>query len=170
MIAALTAASAVCCFGAAYATHMMLPVKPVTPAEILKNQSTLNTVNLLTFNELKPLTTQQRIDAYTSGRANLQDVMMATADRQTLNQSYVAIAKKIETFPPESTERGQHEFLKKAADDHFSGFVPKADSATPPTLVSSAPSSRKVFSPSRPRSEGASTPTGAPLPQSSVSE
>ena len=172
MIAALTAASAVCCFGAAYATHMMLPVKPVTPAEILKNQSTLNTVNLLTFNELKPLTTQQRIDAYTSGRANLQDVMMATADRQTLNQSYVAIAKKIETFPPESTERGQHEFLKKAADDHFSGFVPKQETQTPPTPtpLSSAPSSRKVFSPSHARSPGASTPTGAPLQQSSVSE
>lgn len=124
MIAALTAGSAVCCFGAAYAAHMMLPVKPVNDAEILKNQSTLNTVNLLTFNELKTRPLQERIDAYTSSRANLQDVMMVTADRPTLNQSYVAIAKKIPTLPAESKERGQYEFLKKAADDHFTGFIP----------------------------------------------
>ena len=75
MIAALTAGSAVCCFGVAYASHMILPVKPVTPAEILKNQSTLNTLNFLTKDELKTRSIQERIAAYTSSRANLLDVL-----------------------------------------------------------------------------------------------
>ena len=162
MIAALTAGSAVCCFGAAYATHMMLPVKPVNAAEILKNQSTLNTVNLLTFNELKDRPLQERIDAYTSSRANLQDVMMVTTDRPTLNQSYVAIAKKIPTLPAESKERGQYEFLKKAADDHFTGFIPPptATVTPPPTATVTPPSTATVTPPST----ATVTPPPAPAP------
>ena len=155
MIAALTAGSAVCCFGAAYATHMMLPVKPVNAADILKNQSTLNTVNLLTFNELKTRPLQERIDAYTSCRANLQDVMMVTADRPTLNQSYVAIAKKIPTLPAESKERGQYEFLKKAADDHFTGFIP---SPTAPTTPPPPPPRATVTPPPPPPPRATVTP------------
>ena len=193
MIAALTAGSAVCCFGVAYATHMILPVKPVNAAEILKNQSTLNTVNLLTFNELKTRPLQERIDAYTSSRANLQDVMMSTTERPTLNQSYVAIAKKIPTLPPESKERGQYEFLKKAADDHFSGFVPvpapPPAPAPPPTAPAPPPpppapapaaiptpplpkaSSRDLsFSPVHARSPARQTPKGGRRRRSSVSE
>ena len=204
MIAALTAGSAVCCFGVAYATHMILPVKPVTPAEILKNQSTLNTLNFLTKDELKTRSIQERIAAYTSSRANLLDVLLVTADKPTLNQAYVVIAKKIETFPPGSEERGQYEFLRKAADDHLSGFVPKpptdgqpnqllqesqkliasipfpAPAATPapapapapiPTPgLPSDPSSRRIFSPSRPRSSATSTPTGGRRRRSSISE
>ena len=191
MIAALTAGSAVCCFGAAYAAHMMLPVKPVNDAEILKNQSTLNTVNLLTFNELKTRPIQERIDAYTSSRANLQDVMMATTDRPTLNQSYVAIAKKIPTLPAESKERGQYEFLKKAADDHFTGFIPPpapapapapapqplpaklqgpADVSIPTPSVPEASSRNLAFSPVRARSPAAQTPKGGRRRRSSVSE
>ena len=188
MIAALTAGSAVCCFGAAYATHMMLPVKPVNAAEILKNQSTLNTVNLLTFNELKDRPLQERIKAYTSSRANLQDVMMVTAERPTLNQSYAAIAKKIPTLPPESTERGQYEFLKKAADDHFTGFIPPptppADTPAPapapaPATPAPAPetpllpgaSSRELsFSPVHARTPARQTPKGGRRRRSLVSE
>ena len=193
MIAALTAGSAVCCFGAAYATHMMLPVKPVNAAEILKNQSTLNTVNLLTFNELKDRPLQERINAYTSSRANLQDVMMVTAERPTLNQSYAAIAKKIPTLPPESTERGQYEFLKKAADDHFTGFIPPAPptppadtpapapAPTPPAPPAPAPapatpllpeaSSRELsFSPVHARTPARQTPKGGRRRRSLVSE
>jgi hypothetical protein len=143
MIAALTAGSAVCCFGASYAAHQMLPVKPVNPEDALKNKSTMNTVNILTSDELKSRTLKERIDAYTSGRANLQDVMMITTEKGSLNQAYVAIAKKIPTLPPRSEQRGQYEFLKKAADDHYSGFVPSASS-------------------------GAATPTGAVLPVLSV--
>ena len=204
MIAALTAGSAVCCFGVAYATHMILPVKPVTPAEILKNQSTLNTLNFLTKDELKTRSIQERIAAYTSSRANLLDVLLVTADKPTLNQAYVVIAKKIETFPPGSEERGQYEFLRKAADDHLNGFVPPkptdgqpnqllqesqkliasipfpVPAATPapapaptpiPTPVLPAdPSSRRVFSPARPRSSATSTPTGGRRRRSSISE
>ena len=190
MIAALTAGSAVCCFGAAYATHMMLPVKPVNAAEILKNQSTLNTVNLLTFNELKDRPLQERINAYTSSRANLQDVMMVTAERPTLNQSYVAIAKKIPTLPPESTERGQYEFLKKAADDHFTGFIPppapptaQPTATTPPApapapappapatpLLPEASSRELSFAPVHARSPARQTPKGGRRRRSSVSE
>ena len=189
MIAALTAGSAVCCFGVAYATHMMLPVKPVNAAEILKNQSTLNTVNLLTFNELKDRPLQERIDAYTSSRANLQDVMMVTAERPSLNQSYVAIAKKIPTLPPESKERGQYEFLKKAADDHFTGFIPPPAPPTatvpppppptattppapaPPTPLLPAASNRDLsFSPVHARSPARQTPKGGRRRRSSVSE
>ena len=199
MIAALTAGSAVCCFGAAYAAHMMLPVKPVNDAEILKNQSTLNTVNLLTFNELKTRPIQERIDAYTSSRANLQDVMMATTDRPTLNQSYVAIAKKIPTLPAESKERGQYEFLKKAADDHFTGFIPPptatvtppaptppapapapqpvpaklqgpADVSIPTPSVPEASSRNLAFSPVHTRSPAGQTPKGGRRRRSSISE
>ena len=183
MIAALTAGSAVCCFGVAYASHMMLPVKPVTPAEILKNQSTLNTVNVLTFNELKDRPLQERINAYTSSRANLQDVMMATAERPTLNQSYVAIAKKIPTLPPESAERGQYEFLKKAADDHYTGFIPPPTATVPPppppTATTPPPPSRLLpeassrelsFSPVHARSSARQTPRGGRHRRSSVSE
>ena len=210
MIAALTAGSAVCCFGVAYASHMILPVKPVTPAEILKNQSTLNTLNFLTKDELKTRSIQERIAAYTSSRANLLDVLLVTADKPTLNQAYVVVAKKIETFPPGSEERGQYEFLRKAADDHLSGFVPPkptdgqpnqllqesqkliasipfpAPAATPapapaptpaptptpiPTpVLPSDPSSRRVFSPARPRSSATSTPTGGRRRRSSISE
>lgn len=181
MIAALTAGSAVCCFGVAYATHMMLPVKPVNAAEILKNQSTLNTVNLLTFNELKDRPLQERIDAYTSSRANLQDVMMATTERPTLNQSYVAIAKKIPTLPAESKERGQYEFLKKAADDHFSGFVPPptapappppapAPAAIPTPALPEASSRNLAFSPVHARSPARQTPKGGRRRRSLVSE
>jgi hypothetical protein len=129
MIAALTAGSAVCCFGASYLAHQFLPVKPVNPEDALKNKSTLNTVNILTFDELKTRSLKERIDAYTSGRANLQDVMMVTSEKATLNQAYVAIAKKIAGLPPRSEQRGQYEFLKTAADDHYSGFVPSASSA-----------------------------------------
>ena len=161
MIAALTAGSAVCCFGVAYATHMILPVKPVNAAEMMKNQSTLNTVNLLTFNELKTRPLQERIDAYTSSRANLQDVMMVTAERPTLNQSYVAIAKKIPTLPAESKERGQYEFLKKAADDHFTGFIPVPSPPTattpPPTATTPPPTATTPPPP-------ATTPPPAPAP------
>jgi hypothetical protein len=185
MIAALTAGSAVCCFGAAYATHMMLPVKPVNAAEILKNQSTLNTVNLLTFNELKDRPLQERINAYTSSRANLQDVMMVTAERPTLNQSYVAIAKKIPTLAPGSTERGQYEFLKKAADDHFTGFIPPPAATVPPPPPAPAPAPAPVpatpllpaasnrnlsFSPVPARSPARQTPKGGRRRRSSVSE
>ena len=204
MIAALTAGSAVCCFGVAYASHMILPVKPVTPAEILKNQSTLNTLNFLTKEELKTRSIQERIAAYTSSRANLLDVLLVTADKPTLNQAYVVIAKKIETFPPGSEERGQYEFLRKAADDHLSGFVPPkptdgqpnqllqesqkliasipfpapaatpapapAPAPTPTPVLPSDPSSRRVFSPSRPRSSATSTPTGGRRRRSSISE
>lgn len=203
MIAALTAGSAVCCFGVAYATHMILPVKPVTPAEILKNQSTLNTLNFLTKEELKTRSIQERIAAYTSSRANLLDVLLVTADKPTLNQAYVVIAKKIETFPPGSEERGQYEFLRKAADDHLSGFVPKpptdnqpnqliqesqkliasipfpapaapapapAPTPIPTPELPSAPSSRRVFAPSRPRPSATSTPTGGRRRRSSVSD
>ena len=204
MIAALTAGSAVCCFGVAYASHMILPVKPVTPAEILKNQSTLNTLNFLTKDELKTRSIQERIAAYTSSRANLLDVLLVTADKPTLNQAYVVIAKKIETFPPGSEERGQYEFLRKAADDHLSGFVPPkptdgqpnqllqesqkliasipfpapaatpapapAPAPTPTPVLPSDPSSRRVFSPSRPRSSATSTPTGGRRRRSSISE
>ena len=206
MIAALTAGSAVCCFGVAYASHMILPVKPVTPAEILKNQSTLNTLNFLTKDELKTRSIQERIAAYTSSRANLLDVLLVTADKPTLNQAYVVLAKKIETFPPGSEERGQYEFLRKAADDHLSGFVPPkptdgepnqllqesqkliasipfpapaaepapgpAPTPTPiPTpVLPSDPSSRRVFSPARPRSSATSTPTGGRRRRSSISE
>lgn len=182
MIAALTAGSAVCCFGVAYATHMMLPVKPVNAAEILKNQSTLNTVNLLTFNELKTRPLQERIDAYTSSRANLQDVMMVTAERPSLNQSYAAIAKKIPTLPPESKERGQYEFLKKAADDHFTGFIPPPTAPVPPPAPATAPpapatpllpeaSSRELsFSPVHARSPARQTPKGGRRRRSLVSE
>ena len=210
MIAALTAGSAVCCFGVAYASHMILPVKPVTPAEILKNQSTLNTLNFLTKEELKTRSIQERIAAYTSSRANLLDVLLVTADKPTLNQAYVVVAKKIETFPPGSEERGQYEFLRKAADDHLNGFVPPkptdgqpnqllqesqkliasipfpAPAATPapapaptpaptptpiPTpVLPSDPSSRRVFSPARPRSSATSTPTGGRRRRSSISE
>lgn len=132
MIAALTAGSAVCCFGVAYASHSVLPVKPVTPAEILKNQSTLNTLNFLTKEELTTRSIKERIEAYTSGRANLGDVMVITADKPTINQAYVVIAKKIEQSPPESEERGQFEFLKKAADDHYSGLIVVPTPASPP--------------------------------------
>lgn len=204
MIAALTAGSAVCCFGVAYASHMILPVKPVTPAEILKNQSTLNTLNFLTKDELKTRSIQERIAAYTSSRANLLDVLLVTADKPTLNQAYVVVAKKIETFPPGSEERGQYEFLRKAADDHLNGFIPPkptdgqpnqllqesqkliesipfpAPAATPapapaptpiPTpVLPSDPSSRRVFSPARPRSSATSTPTGGRRRRSSISE
>ncbi len=204
MIAALTAGSAVCCFGVAYASHMILPVKPVTPAEILKNQSTLNTLNFLTKEELKTRSIQERIAAYTSSRANLLDVLLVTADKPTLNQAYVVIAKKIETFPPGSEERGQYEFLRKAADDHLSGFVPKpptdgqpnqllqesqkliasipfpvpaatpapapAPTPIPTPVLPSDPSSRRVFSPARPRSSATSTPTGGRRRRSSISE
>ena len=204
MIAALTAGSAVCCFGVAYASHMILPVKPVTPAEILKNQSTLNTLNFLTKEELKTRSIQERIAAYTSSRANLLDVLLVTADKPTLNQAYVVIAKKIETFPPGSEERGQYEFLRKAADDHLSGFVPPkptdgqpnqllqesqkliasipfpapaatpapapAPAPTPTPVLPSDPSSRRVFSPARPRSSATSTPTGGRRRRSSISE
>ena len=206
MIAALTAGSAVCCFGVAYASHMILPVKPVTPAEILKNQSTLNTLNFLTKEELKTRSIQERIAAYTSSRANLLDVLLVTADKPTLNQAYVVIAKKIETFPPGSEERGQYEFLRKAADDHLSGFVPPkptdgepnqllqesqkliasipfpvpaAEPAPAPApiptpiptpVLPSDPSSRRVFSPARPRSSATSTPTGGRRRRSSISE
>ena len=169
MIAALTAGSAVCCFGAAYATHMMLPVKPVNAAEILKNQSTLNTVNLLTFNELKDRPLQERINAYTSSRANLQDVMMVTAERPTLNQSYAAIAKKIPTLPPESTERGQYEFLKKAADDHFTGFIPPAPPTPPADTPAPAPAPAPATTPPAPPAP-APAPATPLLPEASSRE
>jgi len=139
MIAALTAGSAICCFGASYAAHQMLPVKPVNPEDALKNKSTMNTVNILTADELKTRTLKERIDAYTSGRANLQDVMTVTTEKPTLNQAYVAIAKKIPTLPPRSEQRGQYEFLKKAADDHYSGFVPSASSAVAPPTDAALP-------------------------------
>jgi hypothetical protein len=133
MIAALTAGSAVCCFGVAFASHMILPVRPVTSAEVLKNQSTFNTLNFLSVEELKTRSIKERITAYTSSRANLQDVMIVTSGSPTLNQAYVVIAKKIETLPVGSEERGYYEFLKKASDDHFSGIVQQPSEALPPT-------------------------------------
>jgi hypothetical protein len=173
MIAALTAGSAVCCFGVAYASHMILPVKPVTPAEILKNQSTLNTLNFLTKDELKIRSIQDRITAYTSGRANLIDVLLVTTDKPTLNQAYVVVAKKIETFPPGSEERGQYEFLRKAADDHLSGFVPKQPEpnqlAQAQNLVASIPFPA-VPTPSQPPSSATLTPTGGRRRRSSISD
>ena len=84
MIAALTAGSAVCCFGASYAAHQMLPVKPVNPEDALKNKSTMNTVNILTADELKTRSLKERIDAYTSSRANLQDVMSHGTEKKFL--------------------------------------------------------------------------------------
>ena len=131
MIAALTAGSAVCCFGAAYMSHQFFPVVPVSDGDLIKNKSTLGTVNLVSPSELKEKTLKERIQAYTSGQANLQDVLLVTTEKPTLNQAYVVIAKKIEQLPPGSEERGQYEFLKKAADDHYSGFVPSSTPAQP---------------------------------------
>jgi len=131
MIAALTAGSAVCCFGVAYMSHQVFPVVPVSDGDLIKNKSTLGTVNLVSPSELKEKTLKERIQAYTSGQANLQDVLLVTTEKPTLNQAYVVVAKKIEQLPSGSEERGQYEFLKKAADDHYSGFVPASAPAQP---------------------------------------
>jgi hypothetical protein len=65
--------------------------------------------------------------------------MTVTTEKPTLNQAYDAIAKKIPTLPPRSEQRGQYEFLKKAADDHYSGFVPSASSAAAPPTDAALP-------------------------------
>ena len=141
MIAALTAGSTVCCFGVAYLTHMILPVKPVSGGDLLKYRSTLNTLNVLSREDLKSRSLQDRIDAYTDKRANLEDVFVVTTGEPTMDRAYVSIAKKIERIT-DPNERGQYEFLKLAADTHFT--KPDLTPAEPVTSLSTGGSRRRV--------------------------
>jgi hypothetical protein len=143
---AIGVGSAVCCFGAAYAAHMIFPTKPIAEGDILLSQSTMGTLNFLPLETLKKmkLTPRKLIDLYIEKRANLADVLMIVSKTSSIDEAIKVIQAGEKT--PENL------FLTKAIQDHYPTVAPEpappvveAPPAPPP-----APAARPLHAPPPP--------------------
>lgn len=113
---------AVSSFGAAYATQLIFPVKPVGEADLLLSQTTIGTVNILNKETLeeKAKTPRELISFYLKRQANLADVIEIVTGKSSINAGY----EKLKTM--ESTPEIQ--FLIKATEKNYN----MGDNAEPP--------------------------------------
>jgi hypothetical protein len=108
---------AVSAFGAAYAANMVFPVQAIPDEELLLNQSTAGTVNILSKESLKQIapTPRDMITIYLGKQANLEDVLEIITGKNTAKEAYEFL-KTQEPTP-------ENKFLIKASEKHY-GFAP----------------------------------------------
>ncbi len=104
---------AVSSFGAAYAAHMIFPVKAIDDADILLAQSTVGTVNVLSKDSLQAQakTPREMIDLYLQRKANLEDVIELVTGKSTIPEAYAELQKMPPT--PETV------FLMKVTQKYY---------------------------------------------------
>lgn len=105
---------AVSSFGAAYATQLMFPVKPVGEADILLSQTTIGTVNMLDKETLeeRARTPRELISFYLKRQANLADVIEIVTGKSSINEAYAKL-KTMDSTP-------EIQFLIKATEKNYS--------------------------------------------------
>jgi len=114
MQAIIGAIMAVSSFGAAYATHLIFPVKPVGEADLLLSQTTIGTVNILNKETLeeRAKTPRELISFYLKRQANLADVIEIVTGKSSINDGYVKL-KSMDQTP-------EIQFLIKATERNYS--------------------------------------------------
>jgi hypothetical protein len=107
---------AVSAFGAAYAAHVIFPIQPIADADLLLNQSTVGTVNILNKDSLKQMapTPRDMITLYLDKRANLEDVLDLVTGKPTAKEAYDFLKTQEPTI--------ENKFLIKACETHY-GFT-----------------------------------------------
>jgi hypothetical protein len=107
---------AISSFGAAYAAHVMFPIEPIPDADLLLNQSTTDTVNILNKDSLKQIapTSRDMITLYLKKQANLEDILDLVTGKPTAKEAY----EFLKTQEPTS----ENKFLIKACETHY-GFT-----------------------------------------------
>lgn len=125
---------AVSSFGAAYATQLMFPVKPVGEADILLSQTTIGTVNMLDKETLqeRARTPRELISFYLKRQANLADVIEIVTGKSSINEAYAKL-KTMDSTP-------EIQFLIKATEKNYS-MGDNVGIGTPITPSLSAPPS-----------------------------
>jgi threonine dehydrogenase-like Zn-dependent dehydrogenase len=113
MQALLGSVVAVSCFGAAYAAHIVFPVKTIQDGQLLLSQSTLGTINVYNRDTLQSeaKTTPELIKLYLARKANLEDVLEIVTKKSTIKEAYNALRAQEQT--PETV------FLIKAAEQNY---------------------------------------------------
>ena len=108
---------AVSSFGAAYAAHVIFPVEPISDENLLMNQSTSGTVNILSKESLKQLASspKEMIDLYLKKQANLEDILELITTKTTVLDAYEFLKLQENTV--------ENNFLIKACETHY-GFKP----------------------------------------------
>ncbi len=108
---------AVSSFGAAYAAHMIFPVKPIDDADILVAQSTVGTVNILNKDSLQAQakTPRELIELYLQRKANLEDVIEIVTGKSTIPEAFAELQKMPST--PETV------FLMKVTQKNYSTML-----------------------------------------------
>lgn len=104
---------ALSCFGAAYGAHVLFPVQPIDDADIVLNQSTIGTVNLLNKEEIRKQsqTPRDMIKLYLARKANLADILELVTEKTSIEDAVSALRAGEQT--PEAT------FLIKAAETNY---------------------------------------------------
>ena len=117
---------AVSCFGAAYAAQMVFPVTPIAEADLLLNQSTVGTVNLLDKESLKEKakTPRELIRMYLGKAANLADVLELVTGKSTVEEAYQDLLAKPDPSP-------EDKFLIRAAQTNYGLKAPPKDESPP---------------------------------------
>jgi hypothetical protein len=133
MQAVIGAVVAVSSFGAAYAAHMVFPVKPIDEADLLLSQSTIGTVNILNKEELerKKRTPRQLIQLYLDRKANLEDVIEIVTGKSSIKEAYSHLQSMEQT--------AEIKFLIKATEKNYN-VVDKAESQESVHVAPPAPS------------------------------
>lgn len=114
---------AVSSFGAAYAAHAVFPVEPISEEQLLINQSTAGTINILSKESLKQLASspKEMIDIYLKKQANLEDILEILTGKTTILDAYEFLKLQEPTY--------ENKFLIKACETHY-GFKPSINSST----------------------------------------
>jgi hypothetical protein len=123
MISAIAGASAICCFAVSYVAHQILPVKPVSQANMVSSQSTSGTINLLSKEELQrqAKTPKEFVDFYLKKQATLENVAEAITGTTDIRSAHRIIAEKaIED------ESGYFDLLKKSLEDQYIFLKPES--------------------------------------------
>ena len=125
MQAILGSVMAVSSFGAAYAAHMIFPVKPIDEADVLLAQTTVGTVNVLNRETLesRSRTPRELIELYLQRKANLEDVIEIVTGKNTIPEAYAGLQR----MPPSP----EILFLIRATENNYGALLNPAPSAPP---------------------------------------
>jgi hypothetical protein len=141
MISALTVASSVCCFGAAFLSHKILPVRPITDSDVIRAQSISGTINKLSREEVEreAKTTKDLVDFYLNKTASLEDVLELATKTADIRSAYRVLVEQISKLPEEDEERGRLELLKKAAEEYYRFLVVPPVNASVSVQITKSP-------------------------------
>jgi hypothetical protein len=125
MLSALTVASSICCFGASFLSHKLLPVRPITDSDVIRAQSIKGTLNTMSRQEVEreAKSTKDLVDFYLNKTASLEDVLELATKTTDIRSAYRVLIEQISKLPEEDEERGRLELLKKAAEEYYRFLV-----------------------------------------------